>query len=348
MTSNLTKDNHYVSQGYLKQWECTSGEIFVHLRLVSHENVPLWEKKTIKGIAYREHLYTRQIAGSDNDEIERWFSREFETPAEDAIQRVLNGDRIASEHWHKLVQFLAMHDVRTPARLLEYLESAADNTSKALAEILGKLPEELAEMKRNGVAHPTPDAQKNLFPLRVTTEIKDGEKFGTLKAETAVGRASWLWGMQHLLNNTAKVFHQHKWTIMHPAKGMTWFTTDKPVIRLNYYKPGNYDFKGGWGRTGGEILFPLSPEHLLYTQIGSRPPARGTRFSPEQTQLLRRLIAEHAHRYIFAKAEDPDIPAFVERTVNAEVYKHEQDQWNKWHAEQLESERYLFRDKEAV
>jgi hypothetical protein len=341
MTNNLTKDNHYVSRGYLKHWECSAGQVFVYRILVSNENVPLWEKKSIKGIASREHLYTRQIAGSESDEIERWFSRDFETPAEEAVQKVVNGGRLTPEDWRRLVRFLALHDVRTPARLVEYLDRVADSTSQVLSEVLERLPAKLADSKRRGEKPPVPDGQNRAFPLRVTTEIKDGDEFGTLKAETAVGRASWLWTTQHLLNNTAKVLHRHRWTIMHPAEGLQWFTTDKPVIRLNYYRPGEYDFKGGWGRDGGEIIFPLSPEHMLYTQIGRRPPVRGTRFSVEHTQLLRRLIAEHAHRYVFAKNDDADVPALMPRTVNAEFFKSEQEQWDRWHAEQLESEGYL-------
>jgi hypothetical protein len=340
-TNNLAKDNHYVSQGYLKQWEASPGEVCVYRILVSHENVPLWAQKSVKGIAYQKHLYTRQIAGADSDEIEQWFSGDFESPAEAAIQKVINEDRLLPEDWKTLVRFLAMHDVRTPARLVEYLKTSADSTSKLLNEILEELPEKLGEMKRKGIQHPAPNEKNAAFPLRVTTEIKEGEEFGLLKAETAVGRASWLWGIQHLLNNTAKVLHRHKWTIMHPAKGMSWFTTDKPVIRLNYYEPGKYDFKGGWGSDGSEILLPLSPEHMLYTRIGHRPPARGTRFSVEETKLLRRLIAEHAHRYIFAKTEDADVPIFMPRMANAEFYKHEQEQWDKWHAEQIESEQHL-------
>jgi hypothetical protein len=41
-------------------------------------------------------------------------------------------------------------------------------------------------------------------------------------------------------------------------------------IPLNYYARGRYDFKGGWGNKGTEILLPLSPHHLLYTRVGHR------------------------------------------------------------------------------
>lgn len=342
MLNNLTKDNHYVSQGYLKQWEGSAGKVFAYRLLVSHAKVPAWEEKSTKSIGFQEHLYTQYVAGSESDEIERWFSKEFETPAEGALQKVLGNEQLSPEDWRLLVRYLAMHDVRTPARLAEYLSTIPALTSNSLSGILSQLPTKLAEMKRSGVGPPAPSEENVLFPLRVTTEIKDGEELGTLRAETHVGRASWLWAIRHVLNKTANVLHSHRWTVMRPSNGMSWFTSDKPVIRLNYYGPEKYDFKGGWARNGGEIIFPLGPQHMLYTRIGHRPPTRGSRFSPEQTQLLRRLIAEHAHRYVFAQAEDADLPTLRPRTVDPAIFNSEKEQWEKWHSEQTESERYLF------
>jgi len=338
---NFRKDNHYVSQAYLRHWESSPGKVFLYHILVSHENVPFWHEKSIKGIAYHQHLYTRHVSGTQSDEIERWFSTDFESPAELSIQKVINEDRLSTDDWHKLVRFLAMQDVRTPARLTEFFQRHTEESiRKALDETLESLPEKLEKMKQ--VAEPGADEKVADFPLKVTTEIREGEEFGIVKVETVVGRALWLKGIQHQLNNTIEVLHQHKWTIMHPARGMTWFTTDKPVIRLNYDSPKKYNFNGGWGSKGTEILMPLSPEHMLYTRIGHRPPVRGSRFSAEITNTLRRLIAEHAHRYVFGNIADSEVPTYRPRTVNAEDYKFEQEQWQRWHAEQTESEEYLF------
>ncbi len=340
---NFRKDNHYVSQAYLRHWESSPGKVFVYHILVSHKKVPLWHEKSIKGIAYHQHLYTKHISGAQSDEIEQWFSTEFESPAELSIKRVINEEPLTPDDWHKLVRFLAMQDVRTPARLEEFLKRhPAESVQETLEEILRSLPEKLDMLKQNRAVTPSVDKSNTDFPLKLTTEIIEGKEVGIIKAETAVGRALWLSGIQHQLNNTVKVLHQHKWTIMHPARGMSWFTTDKPVIRLNYDSLRKYNFNGGWGTRGTEILLPLSPEHMLYTRIGHRPPIRGSRFSVEITHLLCRLIAEHAHRYIFGKAADTEVPIYRPRTVDAEYYKFEQEQWQRWHAEQTESEEYLF------
>lgn len=37
---------------------------------------------------------------------------------------------------------------------------------------------------------------------------------------------------------------------------------------------------------GIQLFIPLSPKHLLYTQVGGRPPVRGTVLSHEEAQLM--------------------------------------------------------------
>lgn len=168
------------------------------------------------------------------------------------------------------------------------------------------------------------------------------KSLGILKAETALSRASWLWTIENQLGQTAKILHQHKCRIMHPAKGLKWFTTDKPVIRLNWFAPGRYNFNGGWANKGSEILMPLSPEHMLYTSVGDYPPARDSRFTLEKTLELRQIIAKNAHRYIYSNTTEDEVTKLIKRLVSPEQYKYEDDQWKRWHAEQTESEEYFF------
>jgi hypothetical protein len=128
---------------------------------------------------------------------------------------------------------------------------------------------------------------------------------------------------------------------MAPPEGVEWFTSDDPVVRLNYYNHSKYDFGGGWGSKGTKIFMPISPKHLLYTQVGSRPPQRGAQFSSEQAEIIRRCIAEHAHRFIFASKPDANMESLRPRTISAELLKDEEAQWSKWHEEQTEAEKKL-------
>ncbi|CAG5068008.1 hypothetical protein DYBT9623_00736 [Dyadobacter sp. CECT 9623] len=338
--AEFRKNNHYLSQGYLKRWESSPNKVFVYRRLVSRENIPVWKEESIKKFAYQEHLYTRKSNGIESDEIERRFANEFEFPAESCIQNVVNEDRLTPDDWHKLVRFLALHDLRTPSRLIEHLKTFPETVPAIIEGVLAQIPR-LLENQNQNVSDTSSNKLKATLPLKITTEIKDGEEFGILKVETTPGRQSWLSLMEHQLDDTAQILHQHTWTIMHPAKGMSWITSDKPVIRLNLHERGKYNFKGGWGNNGSKILMPLSPEHMLYACVGNKPPQRGTRFSVEQTKLLRRMIAEHAHRYVFGKNADDEVPSFVPRHVNAQRFEQEKEQWDRWHSEQNESEDFF-------
>ena len=170
------------------------------------------------------------------------------------------------------------------------------------------------------------------------TEKIPGKDVGRLKTEIIVGRDLWLWSVRRVLTTTLKYLLQHKWTILKPPRNYSWFTSDNPVIRLNYYGNGGYDFKGGWGNPGSEIIVPLSPHHLLYTQIGKRPPLRGTMMPVDQARMIRLFIAEHAHRMIFASSVDSEIPKLRPRRVDAGLLKSETQYWRRWHDEQVAAE----------
>jgi len=83
---------------------------------------------------------------------------------------------------------------------------------------------------------------------------------------------------------------------------------------------------------------PLSPSHLLYTQVGLQPPPRGTRFSLEHAVIVQRCIAEHAHRLIFAAKPEEPVPNLRPRIVSPGSFKEEEVQWSKWHDEQSDAE----------
>ena len=84
--------------------------------------------------------------------------------------------------------------------------------------------------------------------------------------KVVVGRGLWFYTMKHTLTTTLKVLHNHKWTILEAPAGLGWFTSDDPVICLNFRSESDYDFDGGWNRARGNILFPLSSRYLMFTK----------------------------------------------------------------------------------
>jgi len=181
------------------------------------------------------------------------------------------------------------------------------------------------------------------FPIKVTTELVPGEEQGILRAETVVGRGLWLFNLKHLLTRTVNALMAQKWTILRSPEGIEWLTSDDPVIRLNYHDSTRYDFGGGWGSKGTEIFLPLSPRHLLYTKIGTRPPLRGTVVSTGLASQLQRFTIEHAHRFIIAAAEEGSVSKIRPRVVDPAAFEDEVQQWRRWHDEQTVAERNLHR-----
>ncbi|WP_417422339.1 DUF4238 domain-containing protein, partial [Halomonas sp.] len=112
--SQFHKANHYVPQLYLKQWS-TNRKISTYRLLVPHDNIPLWKHHSLRGIAFHQHLYTYVIGQEETDEFERWLGQEFEAPAEEAIRRAVNNERMKPEHWKNLIRFAVSQDVRKRA-----------------------------------------------------------------------------------------------------------------------------------------------------------------------------------------------------------------------------------------
>lgn len=341
MTSNvaLRRDNHFVPQHYLKRWATSDKKLWAYRLLVSHENIPNWKHVSPKGVAYQSHLYTQLVGGQETDEFEQWLGREFEAPAEEALEKATTDARLKPTDWEYLVRFLAAQDVRTPARLQETLKhwqkKAPTFLNETLRNSLQKIEEASAALSNPIKPH---SSNKEYVPFRVIKEPDPTSDSVRIRLEMTVGRGLWLFNIKHLLTRTINSLLEYRWTILKPPTELNWLTSDDPVVRLNAYEIGRYDFGGSWGSLGTDIFLPLGPKHLLYTQIGHRPPARGEIVSREQARLIRRLTAEHADRMIFSNAPDDDVPHLHPRVVNRDAVEAEREQWRKWHAEQSEAE----------
>lgn len=342
MTTEFRRDNHYVPRSYLKRWSLNGSEVSTYRILVSHANVPLWRTTSLRGICYHEHLYTSIIASGESDAIERWLDTEFEAPAEAAIERVLSERRLTPDHWRSLVRFFAAQDARTPARLVEFLTRWASILPSLLQKTLSDSIvafEQMSHAERGQRMRETP--RNDDMPFRVTIQRDSEHGGGWVKAETVIGRGMWLSSLRRLLSHTANALSQHRWTILTAPDGVTWFTSDAPAIRLNYNNPSEYDFGGGWGSVGTDLILPLGPKHLLYTQVGRAVPPRGRELDLERAAFLRKAIAEHAYRFIFALEPDPIVAALRPRVVDAVTTKSEAEQWANWHRSQSDAERGL-------
>lgn len=334
------RNNHFVPCVYLKNFAGSSDGIFTYRTLVSRSDVMPWKKRSIRSVGYLSHLYTRIVAGGETDEFERWLDNEFEAPAAEPLRKAVSGSKLNSNDWSHLVRFLAAQIVRTPAFFVENLPRWQADVPGLLDSVVQQSVQALEAAKKSGRPLAIQETPKNDYlPLRVTAEpAEPGKNGGQLKTTITIGRGLWLFSMRSILTGSARVLHQHKWSILSPHEGLSWFTSDDPVIRLNYYDGGRYDFKAGINKQGAEILLPLGPQHLMYTKIGDRPPPRGETLTLTQTEVIRRAIAEHGYRMVFAASPEEDVCRFRPRIVNDKLFREEADRWQSWHADQTAAE----------
>jgi len=342
ISDNFRCKNHYVPQLYLKRWALDGLRVPTYRLLVPHQNYPLWKPESLNSIPSHRHLYTRLSAGTELDDLEKWFDWEFESPAEKVFQKIDRDDRLTPDDWRVLIRFLALQDVRTPARMQKMLKRMETTLPELMKVTLDEaVAKAQAAADAGQILETTKTRDEPLFPISVRSELEPNAEFGRLTVETVVGRGLWLEMIQHLLNNTINALMLHRWTIIKPPTGVQWPTSDNPVIRLNYNSPTRYDFEGGWGSKGTEILLPLSPQHLLYTRIGERPPQRGSVTPLPFADLICRFIVENAHRYVFSLTENDFLPNIRNRHTDAEAFLREKNEWEKFHDQNVLAENAL-------
>jgi hypothetical protein len=340
-------DQHYVPCFSLNNFADATGRVFTYRILVSRPSVPEWKRSFPRALAKYVHLYTR-IAPGDvaTDEVEEWFNREIETPAAEPLAKATSDSRLTPADWRCLARLLAAQHVRTPASLIKHLERMRVNLPSLMEKQLEPAVREFEQAWRAGVPITLPNAVENEYlPLRVIPKMKTDQGAGAVRVDVLVGRSSWLFSMKTVLNGPANVLADHKWTILKPPADFRWFTSDDPVICLNYYGHGRHDFNGGWQHQGSEILMPLSPKHLLYTKVGGKVPPRGSVLPRDTAELFRCYIAEHAYRYIFAAEPDTEVPKLRPRRVDADLFRRENEEWRQWHESQSGAERDFLKEK---
>ncbi|HSY84797.1 MAG TPA: DUF4238 domain-containing protein [Gemmatimonadaceae bacterium] len=334
----ITTNNHSVPQNYLLQWSEDGRQVMAYRLLVPDARYPLWQKKSVRSLTAYEHLYTSMADGEPSDKFERWLNATVESPAAPSLAKVRNNAPLTATDWQSLAYFAMALDLRTPVSYMEHNAYCTKTLPEIMDRVLAQLPRRLREAKQKGVTldSATVDESFTRFPATVRFEQGAPNEKVQVRAEITVNRELWLFNMKGLLERNATLVRRHHWTILNPHAGCEWFTSDHPVVRLNYYSADKYDFGGGWGNKGTEILLPLSPDHLLYTKVGYMPSMTGS-LSLDMTAALQRFIAERAHRWIIARGTPKRVEWIRPRVVDQYTFTQEETAWRHWHRAQSDS-----------
>lgn len=334
--NQITHNNHYVPEFYLKNWSQDGNSIFTYSLLVPDSRIPYWSRRSIKSTAVWNDFYTRNEGEKEVDDFEKWFNIEFESPVKIVFEKLLNGYNLDKEESKKLSRFVAAQHLRTPARLNNLMAQWRTEMPRVLEDTLQKASKKLEDPRMISY-QPQISEEAKLLPIKVSVN-RDKQQ---VEVNSLVSKGMYLFALKHLLTKTVSVMEKHNWYVIHAANGVSFPTSDDPVICLNYNSEYNYDFKGGWGKKNGNIIMPISPTLLLITQIGSNIPAAQLNYSEHWSKFFRKIIIEHAHRYVYAIERQKGMLAISPRRVNAALFESEKSIMAGWHEEQMEEEAQL-------
>lgn len=341
LQSNIIRDSHYVPKAVLKRWSLNKTHVFAYQLLVPDDRVPEWEEWGIRRLASQRDLYTIFAGGQERDDFEKWLNLGFEHRGLEAIDRLVRGSQLTQEDWRSMIVFLAAQDLRTPQSYIEMMERWHNTLPDLLSRTMRESTRELDEAREQGIVLSAPPVENEFSDLlKVTIEPSNdpASDKAVLKSELSVGRGLWIASLRHLLTGAPlRALCSHRWSVAEPANGFEWPLTDHPVLRLNYYEPGRYDFKGGWGNPGTEIMMPVSPKHLLYVRVGQKAPNR-LAFDPKLTAMIQKFLVERAHRWVFATQPAEWVAEVRRRTVSRELFQSQEKAWEDFHRDQLPPE----------
>ncbi len=330
----ITRDSHYVPQATIRRWSDDGTHVWAYRLLVSHETVPNWERKAIKGLACQDDIYTTFHGDQETDEFER-FITSIEEPAQLAIENLLAHGRMKPSDWKAAAAFVAAQQLRTPLYFLESSRRAERNIQESLEGLIREYEEAGAIFKSGDGPAPVNFLRDS---LRITIEHPtDGSNKAAVRAETKSPRSVWMDTQRHHLTRNLHHITRHRWRAASPFGDEEWPLTDHPVLTLNYYGRGKYDFDAGWGKQGSEFILPVSPKVALYTQVGNNATGRFA-FSQELTEELQLIMATRAFRWILASHALPWVSEVRPREVNAQRFEQERQFWREWNHAQGKAE----------
>lgn len=338
--AQLTHANHYVPQFYLKNWSKDGISIYVYSLLVSDSRVKYWHEGKIRSTAVWNDFYTRKEGEREIDDFEKWFNEEFETPVKSVFEKLLSGIQPNKEEADHITRFVIAQYMRTPAQYEEitknWLRDTPHNmekTTRSVSNLVQTYPQKIRRRER------MPD-YFNLIPMTISRNPDTCQ----LRVETIKGKGTYLFALKHVLTKTIRKLEKYQWHVINAAANISFPTSDNPVICMNVRTEYDYDFLGGWGVKNGTILMPLSPNKLLFAQVGSKIfPKEKLDYSEYWSAFFRKIIIEHAHRYVYAIAPQKGMTAIKVRRVSADLYEREKSMMAGWHDEQMEAEAQLLK-----
>lgn len=330
-----THRNHYVPQFYLRFWSHDGKEVLRYDTLAADERVPLWQKRSIKSTACLTDFYTQSKDGSDDDGVEELFADRYESPARPVFHKVSLGQSISPGELSTLIDYVAAQLVRTPAWFQRSNELYANVFDSVAPRVIDDALQQARNLKEGKppANFPAPRAVDPFpqAPIRTTIDTEEG----TIQVDSIVGRQSFLNSSGNALaGKIAATLHSHSWEILEFPESLPLPTSDNPVVLFGRYGDGTSALSSGIGQRGTDIFFPITPHHLLFTEVGRGTEEIAAINIDRALPSIFEAIVCNATRYIFAENRMPWVEKVRPRVVSSEQYEREEQRKRGWGQEQ--------------
>lgn len=323
----LSRNNHYIPQMYLSRWT-NNEKIFVFQLLVSHENVPVWNKQSVEHTASLPNLYISVLKDEESDHLEHDFDARFESPAKKTLDKVCNEEKMTSKDWWLISDYVVAQYVRTPSFYLWVKDWGKD----ALSQQIDELGQTLSKMKEIPKATHEAVEEASLLPIGVRfVDDKPDDEHTYVEISAVSGKGLWLFAIKHSLKDKSSLreyFSGLKWSVITAPEGEVWPSCDNPVVICDI-RDGSISrapkHTGIEGKTKA-IIFPISPKKLLLAMSVRKYPWR-FQADEELSYMLRKAIVNNALMYIY---RDEKITTIRPRVVDEIEYKRVKDDFENW------------------
>lgn len=337
---NITRNNHYVPQFYLKYWSNNGNTVRSYNGIIKHKSRKGWHSTPIKSTACYQDYYTDEIDGIDDDKIEHFFEK-MENKAKPIFDRVKRNNHLNESEMHILVDYLIIQISRTPA----FYEFSNDITASNFDPLFRKTIARLSTRDDfTKPSKPTHTTGKDFLPLNLEVD----KEAKTITAETCIGRHIFLSSALSFTDGKiANLLRQSNWKIITSEESL--FTSDNPVVFLRFDR-----VEGDW-KTGLKayssydliaVYLPITPKHLLITFLGATEERiKSIVGTDDFFELIQRCTVNNARRYIYSTCDDSRVLLWRPQTVCSETYEALEKERKSWHSSNLKLEKDFFSHK---
>lgn len=318
--SQVTRNNHYVPQMYLRHWSTNGNTVLDYRLLVHYKGEETWKRSSIRSTCSWQDFYSQHLPDGIDDSVETYFSQRYETPAAPVFQKVEADASLSANEMRILVEYLVAQLFRTPSAMIRHT-SLLRREFAPTAEAAVNRGVSALRLKGLGFAYPSADegAVQAPFPNIPIHSRLDEERL-EIVVSTSCGRQGFLASIGSILGGAVpRVLLSYPWVILKTPRGAELPTSDDPVVVFRVEAGDKVVIGGGMGVQYTNIMLPLDPRHVLFTEVGMDfYQLAALKMDRRLFDIMFEAIIKNAFLHVFSRSSIDDIGSYRPRRVDPE------------------------------